>query len=125
MKTIKVLLIDKEAEFTSILTDRLNSWGYMAVAANSIEEALEQLNRFRPNVVVLGVESGSSDTLPILDTIKKKSPAAEIILLTGKGAARTAVTGMQRGAFDVLSQPIELGVLIDSIRRANLHRRKR
>ena len=34
MHTVRVLIADPEAEFTAVLTDRLHSWGFAAMAAN-------------------------------------------------------------------------------------------
>jgi DNA-binding response OmpR family regulator len=118
MRAIKVLIIDEESEFTSILTDRLRSWGFEASAANSEEDALEALTISRPDVVVLCLKAQDNKGFDILCKIKALDPAIEVILLTGKGTAITGMKGIERGAFDVLPQPIELGVLIDKIRLA-------
>jgi DNA-binding response OmpR family regulator len=112
------LIIDEESEFTSILTDRLRSWGFEASAANSEEDALEALTISRPDVVVLCLKAQDNKGFDILCKIKALDPAIEVILLTGKGTAITGMKGIERGAFDVLPQPIELGVLIDKIRLA-------
>ena len=119
MKTIKVLIIDEDSEFTSILTDRLGSWGLEASAANGEEDALEALTTSRPDVVVLSLKAQDNKGFDILCKIKALYPATEVILLTGKGTALTGMKGIERGAFDVLSQPIELGLLIDKIRLAS------
>jgi DNA-binding NtrC family response regulator len=125
MKAIKVLIIDREREFTSILTDRLNSWGFAATAAENGEEALEQLESAHPEVAVLSLEARDSSGFDILNSLKARNPAIQVILLAGKGAALAGMSGIERGAFDVLPQPIELGVLIDAIRRAYRSRRGR
>lgn len=124
MKAIRVLIIDREAEFIAILADRLNSWGFQANAATNDIEALALLDRTDPEVVVLGIEAGHRDGLSLLDAIRSKNPAIKVILLAGKGAALTGAHGLQRGAFDVLPQPIELGLLIDTIRRAHRDQRR-
>ena len=118
MRTIKVLVIDDEPEFTSILTDRLNSWGFAAVGSNSQEETLEALAAFQPEVAVLGIKAGERKGLDALSMIKDANPAIEVILLTGKGTALAGMNGKERGAFDILAHPIELGILIDRIRKA-------
>ena len=117
MREIKVLIVDEEPEFTSILVDRLCSWGFAATAANSREEVLESLTTFRPGVVVLGLQDRDTKGLDILRMIKALDPAIEVILLVNKGAAIAGMRGMEQGAADCLSQPIELGVLIDKIRQ--------
>lgn len=117
MHPIKVLIVDEEPEFTTILADRLCSWGFAATAANSREEVLEALTSSRPKVVVLGLQDRDTKGLDILRMIKARDPGIEVILLVGKGAAIAGMRGMEQGAADCLSQPIELGVLIDKIKQ--------
>jgi DNA-binding NtrC family response regulator len=117
MHAVKVLIVDEEPEFTSILADRLCSWGFAASAANSREEVLESLTASRPGVVVLGLQDRDTKGLDMLGMIKALDPAIEVILLVGKGAAIAGMRGMEQGAADCLFRPIELGVLIDKIRQ--------
>lgn len=121
MQPIRVLIIDRESEFADILTDHLNSWGFAANSVNNAQEALEILGRIPFGVVVLGIEAQEPMALHLLDWIRVNHPATKVILLAGKGTALTALSGIQQGAFDVLSFPIELGVLCDAIRRAHRH----
>lgn len=115
---IKVLIIDREPEFASILTERLHSWGFAASAAHGKEEALDALADFDPKVVVLGLQDKDSGGLELLSMIKAYNPAIEVLLLIGKGMAIAGMQGIERGAFDYIPQPIELGVLIGKIRKA-------
>jgi len=115
---IKVLIIDREPEFAAILTERLGSWGFAAIAAQGKEEALDALAGFAPRVVVLGLQDRESGGLELLSMIKTFNPAIEVLLLIGKGMAIAGMQGIERGAFDYIPQPIELGVLIAKIRKA-------
>lgn len=124
MDPIKVLIIDKETEFTSILTNHLSSWGFAATAAAGQDEVLVLMEQIDPEVVVLGIEASGQEDFQTLDWIRMAYPKVPIILLAGKGAALSVVSGVQRGAFDVLSLPIELGVLCEAIHRARRNRLK-
>ena len=117
MQKIKVLIIDNELEFMSILTDRLCSWGFAATSAANREEVLEALTSARPEVVVLGLRGRDSQALDTLRMIKTIDPSIEVILLIGKGAAIAGMQGMEQGAFDCIAHPIELGVLIEKIKQ--------
>ena len=118
MDPIKVLVIDREVDFSSILTTHLNSWGFSAIAASNDQEALDFLEQSAFAVAVVGIEAGTMEGFHTLDRIREHSPEVQIILLAGKNAALSTLSAMQRGAFEVLSLPIELGVLCNSIRRA-------
>lgn len=119
MDPIKVLIIDQETEFAAILTNHLNSWGFATLAVADGEEALGVMEQAVPEVVVLGIEARETEGFRTLDWIKARHPTVQVILFAGKGAALSAVNGIRHGAFDVLSLPIELGVLCETIRRAH------
>jgi len=117
MQAIKVLIVDKEVEFTTILTDRLGSWGFAATAANSAEEALAARAMLAPEVVVLVLRDKDNRGLDLMSVLKAEDPAVHIILLPCKGAAIAGMRGMERGADDCIPLPLDLGVLINSIRK--------
>ena len=121
MQPIRVLIIDRESEFADILTDHLNSWGFAANSVNNAQEAMEIMARIAFGVVVLGIEAQEQRGVHLLDWIRDNHPTAKVILLAGKGTALSALSGIQHGAFDVLSFPLELGVLCEAIRRAHCH----
>ncbi len=118
MQEIKVLIVDEDPDFSSILSDRLCSWGFAATSADCSEEVMESIILNPPAVVVLSLRAGHVHGLDTLSLIKNLDPAIEVILLTAKGAARAGMQGLERGAFDCLPQPIELGILIEKIRQA-------
>jgi DNA-binding NtrC family response regulator len=121
MKPIHVLIVAQENEFADVLKDHLNSWGFAANSAEGADEAMEMLGHTNYGVVVLGIENNEQAWLQTLDRIRENHPSAKVILLAGKGAALTALAGIRHGAFDVISHPIELGVLCEAIRRAHRH----
>ena len=123
MKPIHVLIITQESEFADVLKDHLNSWGFAANSAEGEEEAMEILGHTYYGVVVLGIDGTDQKWLQTLDRIRQQQPTCKVILLAGKGAAMTALAGIRHGAFDVISHPIELGVLCEAIRRAHRHTR--
>lgn len=119
MQEIKVLIISEEPEFTDILTDRLRSWGFAANSAGGGDEAMSMIAQSRPDVVVLSLRSGHGHDLDTLSMIKNLDATIEVLLLTCKGTALAGMKGIEQGAFDCMHQPIELGVLIEKIRRAH------
>ncbi|MGE4558995.1 MAG: response regulator transcription factor [Desulfobulbus sp.] len=119
MELLKVLIVDDEADFTEIITDRLCSWGFAATAAADGGEALEAIAINRPDVVVLNLRTVWSGGLETLRMLRDLEPAIPVLLLIGKGMTLTGMQGMRLGAFDCLSQPVELGLLIEKIRQAH------
>ena len=118
MHTVRVVIADPEVEFTTILVDRLQSWGFAAIAANSREEALEMAISFRPAVAIIGLRGSGERGIEMMVALQAIDPSVRVILLLCKGTALAGMRGMTLGAADCIALPLELGRLIDSIRRA-------
>jgi len=119
MQPIKVLIVDDEADFTEIVTDRLCSWGFAATAVSDGVEALEAILGKKPDVVVLSLRDPQGGGLETLRLIRDHAPGQAVLLLLGKGMAMIGMEGIRMGALDCLPQPLELGLLIKKIRQAH------
>ena len=117
MQGIKVLIIDEEPEFTGVLADRLRSWGFLVMEVHGRAEALENQKTFFPRVAVISVRGKESKALPLMNQLRANDAGLRVILLLGKGAAIAGIRGMEQGAADCIPLPLDLGVLIDSIRQ--------
>ena len=58
------------------------------------------------------------DGLQILELAKSSQPDTEVILLTGFGSIPSAVEAMQKGAFNYLTKPLDMGQLRAVAQRA-------
>jgi len=56
--------------------------------------------------------------LPRLRRIREKTPAVDVIMLTGHGSIDTAIEAIRAGAFDYIAKPCPLGELEVRIQRA-------
>jgi DNA-binding NtrC family response regulator len=116
--TIKVLLVDDEAEFVETLAERLEVRGFDVTTASSGAEALERIQEREIDLVVLDVQMPGLDGVEALRQIKQRKPLIEVIMLTGHATVQTAIDGMKLGAFDFLLKPTETEELVEKIRRA-------
>ena len=112
----RVLIVDDEKDFVEMLSLRLNEIGEKVWCAYSGKECLDMLEIENIEVIVLDIKMPGMDGIEVLKVIKKKYPLIEVILLTGHGAAETAVEGMKLGAFDYLLKPTDFSEL-----RTKLH----
>jgi DNA-binding response OmpR family regulator len=115
MEVVRVLLVDDEAEFIETLGLRLESRGLATVTALSGDEALEKLEDEDFDVVVLDIFMPGRDGLETLREVKSRKPLTEVIMLSGKGTEEAAIDGMRLGAFDFLTKPPDIDVLVVKI----------
>jgi two-component system NtrC family response regulator len=119
MAPIQVLIIDDEADVCSFFRRLLTKKGYEVTAANNEPEALAALAGTRFSVAMVDLKLPDTDGLTLLQAIKARQPACEVIIMTGYSTVKTAVTAMQQGAYEYLEKPFDdIGEIEELIARA-------
>ena len=121
MAEIKVLIVDDETEFAATLAERLELRHMQTRVAGGADEAMAILGEgWRPDVVLLDLKMPGLDGLQTLTLLKQQDPTLEVILVSGHGSTSVGMEGMQKGLFDYLLKPVEIGVVIEKIEQAYL-----
>ncbi len=79
----KILVVDDEPGFTSMMLNFLKSQKYEASAANNLEEAIHLFKKEAPKVVLLDVSMpivNGDKFLPVLQSI---NPSVKVIIISG------------------------------------------
>jgi two-component system NtrC family response regulator len=119
MAPIQVLIIDDEADVCSFFRRLLTKKGYEVTTANNEPEALAALAGTRFSVAMVDLKLPDTDGLTLLQAIKARQPACEVIIMTGYSTVKTAVTAMQQGAYEYLEKPFDdIGEIEELIARA-------
>jgi DNA-binding NtrC family response regulator len=117
-KRIRLILIDDEAAFTTVMAKRLNRRGLDVTSAFSGSEAIQAMRKAEFDVAVLDLKMEDMDGIEVLKIFKKLDPGMPVIMLTGHGSEKSASEGMRYGAFDYLFKPCEFEELLKKIREA-------
>ncbi|NTV14677.1 MAG: response regulator [Desulfobulbaceae bacterium] len=125
MTEIKVLIVDDETEFAATLAERLQLRKMSTRVAAGAAEALAILGEgWQPDVVLLDLKMPGLDGLQTLTLLKQQDPAMEVILVSGHGSTSAGMEGMQKGLFDYLLKPVDIGVVVEKIGQAYRKRTK-
>src|SRR6476469_11150554 len=92
--------------------------GYEVEVAAGGEEALEILKRQRITGMLLDVNMPGTSGVELVPLVMELEPTIALLMLTAVNDATSAALCMQRGAFDYLIKPIDLGHLGRAISRA-------
>ncbi len=116
--SITILLVDDDRIHSRILEARLKGQGYQVLIANSGESALEQARLSPPTLILCDWLMDGLDGLDVCRAIKQ-DPALEathFILLTSRSRVEDRVIGLDCGADDFLSKPVDPDELLARVR---------
>jgi DNA-binding NtrC family response regulator len=113
-----LLLVDDDDAFRKALARELSRLGYEVATAASGAEAVRRVGEREPDVVLLDLRLPDQDGLEVLGAILERSPATDVIMLTGHGSIDTAIESVRAGAFDYVAKPCPLDELEVRIQRA-------
>ena len=117
-RQIRLIFIDDEVGFTTVMAKRLTRRGLNVTTAFSGSEAIQTMRKSEFDVAVLDLKMEDMDGIEVLKIFKKMDPDMPVIMLTGHGSQKSASEGMQYGAYDYLFKPYEFEELLEKIRKA-------
>lgn len=111
---MKVLIAEDNAMYRAVLARNVESWGHEPVLAEDGLQALEVLERDdAPRLVILDWQMPGMDGIEVCRRVKRDPdhPFTYVVMLTSRDAQEDMVTGLDAGADDYLTKPIEPNVL--------------
>ena len=119
MKTpAKILVVDDTTKNVKLLADLLTVKGYAVITAASGREALAQVEAERPDLVLLDVVMPEMSGYEVCRKIRA-NPATEIlpiVMVTALDPAEERIKGLEAGADDFLTKPINQAELLARVR---------
>jgi DNA-binding NtrC family response regulator len=110
-ETRMVLIVDDEPSMRTALSETVRRLGYQVRGAIDGVDAIEQIERIKPWLVVTDLKMPRLTGLELVKAIKQKSPQTFIVLMTAFGTVETAVEAMKYGANDYLLKPFSTDLL--------------
>ncbi len=114
----RVLVVDDILPNVKLLEAKLASEYYEVITATSGQEALEKVERDGPDIILLDVMMPGMDGFEVCRTIKSNPAYAHIpiVMVTALTDAADRVRGLEAGADDFLSKPLNDTALMARVR---------
>ena len=115
-----ILVVDDEADIRELVSGLLEDEGHAVRVASNSDEALAAIRARRPSLALLDIwmQGGGLDGLELLDVIKELDPDLPVVMISGHGNIETAVSALQRGAYDFIEKPFKSDRLVVVVQRA-------
>ncbi|HYR97956.1 MAG TPA: type II/IV secretion system protein [Gemmatimonadales bacterium] len=109
----KVLLVDDEDSLRRVVKDLLERDGYIVSEARDGVQALDQVDRVGPDIIVLDLNMPGLDGYGVLSHLRSRPATADIpvIVLTAKSDEDNEVRVFELGADDFLTKPFRARAL--------------
>ncbi|HBS06329.1 MAG TPA: guanylate cyclase [Leptospiraceae bacterium] len=120
MAQSKILIVEDDPDQAALLDRFLSQWGYQTKIAPDGPEALEFMESFDPDLVLLDI---FLPQLPGLEVLKKirahdKSVSVPVFIMSADDSDEIRIVGMSTGASDFIKKPIQLADLSMRIQQA-------
>lgn len=117
-----ILVVDDEPANLQVAGNHLTSAGYRVRFAQSGAQALEEIQRQLPDLVLLDVMMPKMSGIDVLKKLRERydASALPVIILTAKTRVTDLVVGLDAGANDYIAKPISRGELLSRL-KTHLH----
>ena len=103
----KILIVDDEPAIATGLSELLRLEGYATAEMHNGRQALQLMEKEAFNLVLVDLMMPGLTGLELLQEIKNREWATEVIIITGQGTISTAVEAIKTGAYDYLTKPVQ------------------
>jgi two-component system, OmpR family, response regulator MprA len=100
-----VLIVDDDVKLLKMLQRTLVYEGLQVVTASNGEEALNQADVCKPDLIILDWMMPKIDGLAVVQELRAEENPAMILMLTARDAIENRVEGLRNGADDYLVKP--------------------
>jgi len=114
----KVLIIEDEKNMVWALTNALKQDGYQIDSVLRGDQALENIEKTNPDLVLLDIKLPGMDGISVLSAIRESGNEVPVIMMTAHGTLDTAIQAIKLGATDYLSKPFDLEEMKITVNKA-------
>jgi len=116
----KILIVDDEPFNVDYLEQELEELGYETVSASSGQEALAKVAAEAPDLILLDVLMPGMDGFTVCRRLKDKEDTQliPVVIMTALGAQEDRIKGIEAGADDFLTKPVDQRELFARIQTA-------
>jgi DNA-binding response OmpR family regulator len=114
--TRRVLIVDDEPNIVTSLEFIMRKSGFETAVARNGDEALEQVEQFRPDLVLLDTMMPRRDGYEVCQTLRASGwTDLKIVMLTAKGRDTEVAKGLAVGADSYVTKPFSTRDLVEHV----------
>jgi two-component system alkaline phosphatase synthesis response regulator PhoP len=113
-----ILIVEDDEDIQQLVSYNLMKNGFQVDYADTGEQAMECVNRQRPDLILLDIMLPGMDGHEVCRILRRDQATSEIpiIMLTAKGEEADVVDGLDLGADDYITKPFSPKVLVSRVK---------
>src|SRR2546428_7459153 len=118
----RVLVVDDDVDVCALLEARLAGRGFEVAWTASARAALDSLATAEVDAVLTEIKMARMSGLELCARIVASRPDLPVVVMTAFGTLEAAIAAIRAGAYDFVTKPVEIDVLVVALERAAQHR---
>jgi DNA-binding response OmpR family regulator len=114
-KKTTILIVDDDLQLLQLVALNLELEGYAVLLAGDGKQALSQIETHAPDLVLLDVMMPRMNGFAVCHRVREFS-TVPIIIITAQGRSQDKVRGLDLGADDYLTKPLDMDELLARVR---------
>jgi DNA-binding response OmpR family regulator len=111
----KILIIEDNEQLQKYLCEYLTAYGYEPSVLLDYDDVVGEVLRFGADLVLLDINLPKFDGFYFLKLIRRGAADVPVIILSARSDEAEQIRGIEGGAFDYITKPFSIGVLIAKI----------
>ena len=113
-----ILIVDDDASYRKLMVGLLRAQGFEVFAASDGEDALVEFAHHEPDLVLMDVDMPRLNGFEVCRRLKQhpETRLTPVVLVTGMAATEDRIRGLEAGADDFLSKPVDRNELLARVR---------
>lgn len=112
----KILVVDDEVKMCFTLTKLFELSHYPVAVAHDGLEALDKIDSFQPNCILLDIRMPKMNGFEVLKKVKEEHPEIVVLMTTAVATEESREQCLKAGAAEYLIKPIDFKTLLEIIK---------
>lgn len=116
----RILIVEPHKGGLSVMARRLGAAGYRVIACDRATEAVTELHRSRPELILAEVRMAPMSGIELTRLVRDDNALADlpVILINGRSDSEGSCEALAAGADDIVTKPFDFDLLLARIGRA-------
>ncbi len=118
IRDARLLIVDDDEDILNLLVKWFESEGATPATARDGRQALEHIDKERPDLVITDLVMNGMDGLKLLSEIHRRDPIMPVIMVSGQAVIADAMKAAHLGVSAFLTKPLKQKELVDALKQA-------